>query len=282
MKKENFKLYKNIFYVVIILTLLVVSLLAFLNKSNGWFVFSKKAETSNVAGILCSDNYLGISGITIYKIENNNQTPTRYNNPNNEEMSSILSLNEYDSVFPEKRAHTPIIIKLTLGNFHDPDQVVDFDVRLSLNTENTGFTKTIGDVTTLSDYISNFILVKVSADGTIDDTSKGAEEFYYEACGKFDLMNSTTFVNYSNSLEQTTFLSKADNITFPIVKNSGVSKVDVFIYINYDENLITKYVSDNKKQTGSVGELSEYFSWGETVEFEEDIHLIEIVGDEHE
>lgn len=275
-KKRAVASFVNLMALFIVLVIVIVlSYLTHFDKSVAWFSNNFNVNANDMDGSLHFDDSIGIGSVRVYKVDEDNNSATLYDNPSEHELQDILTLNQYDSVFEEKREHTPIIIKVTLENFTGGSSETEVTVTVSLK-ELTGYTIISGSKAVLMPYISNFISVNCSSDPSLSDASMAATEYYSYARNLFMSPSlssgAQTFVSYSGSGEATNIgAEKADTLTFTVEKPYGQESLDIYLFLSYDENLIAKFINDNEQGIGTVGELEGYFEWGSEILFEKDI-----------
>lgn len=277
------KLIYSIVMISLTISVFIFSLVAFSDVAFSWFTNGNNATSGGVGTKVVDDDILGISYLTVYKVDEGNTSATKHINPAGEYLSDLLTLNKYDSVFEEKRENIPIIIKLEIGPLDvNIEEVIK--VRLLLNEEDTSFTQTTENGTFLSTYISNFLQVKMICDDSFDD-NMDASLFYKNACLEFLneeslLVQSSSFVTYSYSGDSLELDAKSNEIEFSITKEIGKTSLNIFLFISYDDALISKFVLDNQKNIGTVSDLEDYFVWGEELTFKKDLKLIKVEKEE--
>lgn len=268
---------KSIFCLAVLSAALAFSCFAFFDKSVAWFASNTDVGAEGMDIMVYSDNSVGVGSICVYKVDEDNNSATLYENPSAEELRNILTLNQYDSVFEEKREHTPIIVKTTLEDFSGGSEAATLTVTVSLKAL-TGYTMTNGSKTVLLPYISNFINVCCSVDPLLSDASMTPVEYYSHARDLFMSapisLGAQRFVDYSGSGVSTSIGEKSDTLTFTLEKPAGQDALEVYLFLSYDENLIAKFINDNEQGVGSVGELEGYFEWGSEILFQKDIAKI--------
>lgn len=264
-------------YLAVLSVVIVLSCIAFLDKSLAWFSSNSRVTADGMDIKLNSDDSVGISRIRVYKVNEDNNSATLYDNPPASELKDILTLNQYDSVFAEKRENTPIIIITTLENFKSGEQAATLTVTFSLK-EQTGYTTTVESKQVLMPYISNFINVCCSSDPSLSVADRIPDEYYKYArdwlLSPSVSLSSQRFVSYTGSGNSTIVGTKENTLTFSLEKPAGQTTLDVYLLLSYDENLIAKFVNDNDKGIGSVGELEGFFVWGSEISFSKDIDKI--------
>lgn len=269
-------------YLLLTAAALIFSSLAFFDRSAAWFAQNANTDSDGLSATVKAEDAVSLAGISIYKVDENNNTATVYENPRQQDLPGLLTMNQYDSVFEEKRGHTPIIIKTTLENFKAEDRPAELTVTVSLK-ESTAYTVTSGEKQVLQPYISNFIRVSCSTDPALSPAGKTPAEYYPYARDWFignaapaepPKAVSKAFVSYTGSGDDTVLNGKAAALVFSLTKPAGAETLDVYLMLSYDDDLIARYVSDKGLVVGSAGEQESHFAWGADIEFAKDIARI--------
>lgn len=284
MNTNKNSLISSIILCCVLLMLLVCTSFAYFTNIFAWFTIGDNNDIDETTFSIMSNDSIEITNITIYRVNENDLEATKYDNLSVQDLDELIKLNKYDTVFSEKRQYIPIIVKFTLDNFSSGLQEAPFQVSIDLTDDpaKTGFLSVNEqNISMLDDYISNLVIFRLSTSLQDDDLS--AEEFYIEACHYFEnaenasTVSSNRFVNYE-IVEDEIVLDevKENELLFNLTKPSNQSSLDLYLYLNYDENLISKFMSDHKQATGTTSELDDYFAWGSQFKFKEDIAFIRI------
>ena len=273
-KRKGFRLASLAYFLS--LGALSVSLLAYfsLNGTFAWFGLNKRVDANGMA-------------IAVKKEEDVNITLTSYRmsavgtQEVVESSSTPHALNRYDQVFTSDNVYCPVILKLELndGTYSDTDSIPlkihhdaskDHEIVEVITDSDASSSSTVtstDDNRPLSSYISSVILVEAAVyNGSIDLTS--VTNFkrmvsYFQGTGRLDgekysSTSDSTFVTYEGSkddISQMTIVGDKKeeiSITGLTYQNAGTSekqKCTLYIYLNYNEDLIEYYIDQMKGST---------------------------------
>lgn len=274
-KRKGFRLASLAYFLS--LGALSVSLLAYfsLNGTFAWFGLNKRVDANGMAIAVKKEDDVNIT-LTSYRMSAVGTQEVV------ESSSTPHALNRYDQVFTSDNVYCPVILKLELndGTYSDTDsiplkihhdaskdhEIVEVITDSDASSSSSTVTST-DDNRPLSSYISSVILVEAAVyNGNIDLTS--VTNFkrmvsYFQGTGRLDgekysSTSDSTFVTYEGSkddISQMTIVGDKKeeiSITGLTYQNAGTSekqKCTLYIYLNYNEDLIEYYIDQMKGST---------------------------------
>lgn len=274
-KRKGFRLASLAYFLS--LGALSVSLLAYfsLNGTFAWFGLNKRVDANGMAIAVKKEDDVNIT-LTSYRMSAVGTQEVV------ESSSTPHALNRYDQVFTSDNVYCPVILKLELndGTYLDTDsiplkihhdaskdhEIVEVITDSDASSSSSTATST-DDNRPLSSYISSVILVEAAVyNGNIDLTS--VTNFkrmvsYFQGTGRLDgekysSTSDSTFVTYEGSkddISQMTIVGDKKeeiSITGLTYQNAGTSekqKCTLYIYLNYNEDLIEYYIDQMKGST---------------------------------
>lgn len=274
-KRKGFRLASLAYFLS--LGALSVSLLAYfsLNGTFAWFGLNKRVDANGMAIAVKKEDDVNIT-LTSYRMSAVGTQEVV------ESSSTPHALNRYDQVFTSDNVYCPVILKLELndGTYSDTDsiplkihhdaskdhEIVEVITDSDASSSSSTVTST-DDNRPLSSYISSVILVEAAVyNGSIDLTS--VTNFkrmvsYFQGTGRLDgekysSTSDSTFVTYEGSkddISQMTIVGDKKeeiSITGLTYQNAGTSekqKCTLYIYLNYNEDLIEYYIDQMKGST---------------------------------
>jgi len=286
--KHNIKIKSSIILLSLCLLVFVFVYIAMFN-SYGWFSSNKEVKGTGMSVSAKEDDGIWVDRLIVYKyIIDEKRVKVYKNDPLNPED---IIMNAFDTVFTDRQEYAPLLLKISLERTYGNTftTLIDCDGLLR-NTDNL-----------IDNNLSNLISMKCalsygSGANTLDTLSMNEENdatpenVYNAAKTLFEndsnkVSNSTpitnnkyqekTFVNYTTNNNQVSISGKNSTISFSfdvhdLVDYEGINQLNLYIYLDYDNTLVNKYLSEN--MSGAIS--TSFFEESNIINFKKDIKLI--------
>lgn len=268
-KQQRMKLLGSLVSSILLGGLALTVITIFINKSFGWFSSNRIVDSTGMQvqmkGMDAEAEY------TVY-IFDAKENGVRYTNDgqDNDPKLEDLKMQIHDAIFKSRNRYTPAVIHIRLYNIKDT-YLNGGNVSITL-TRNTSIPESIdGNLSENSTSVLRFTLVNNSGDSwisTAGTSNENAQQTFnnvdtalyskivtnknYEDTGTLDI-DSKIFTTIDPNI------SKSDYITLSVEYSaSDVSdgELDLFLYITYDETLVTRFENGTGISGTSVGQIT--------------------------
>ncbi len=275
-KRKGFRLASLAYFLS--LSALTVSLLAYfsLNGTFAWFGLNKRVDANGMTIAVKKEDDVNIT-LTSYRMKSDGTKESV------DSSSTPHALGRYDQVFTSDNEYCPVILKLELNDgtysngediplkiHHDTSKDTEIVESITVSDGSSSYvTSTVtstDDDRKLSSYISSVILAKAAVYngdinlGNTNDFKKMTS--YFKGEGKLDgatygSTSASTFVSYTGTKDGTSGINitgktetlSIDGLKYENVGTTEKQKCTLYIYLNYDENLIEYYIDKMKGNT---------------------------------
>lgn len=270
-RSEKKKLITSSVYCLVICVMLVLSVIMFASGSMAWFANSNASNSSGMGISADRDTDIMVKQVRILKYDMEKELAKIID----EDVYNNMTLNEYDTVFEERQTYTAMILEVTLEN------TAGSDFSVSINNNGELFEGEQDQVEEskkkIEANISNLVHFKCTTSLALQSINENNPNLYLQVKEHFDTNNDLqkqTFVNYTmeNGVFAFEETKKNNNVTFNIEREDGNKndEVKLYIYINYDTELMEEYL-ERKWGTNSTTEI---FSESNKVKLEKDVEFV--------
>ena len=246
----------------LVITILILNML--IVASVAWFTLNRQTDADEMGMALAVDDTSAVYKAYMYDLES--EAGTNKATDGSELTIGNLVLNQYDTIFKAQNRYTPAFARIEITRNSSMPANGNVTVTVARNAS----VGTDDPMSAFSSSITRFTAFIIDDKGDNDPDLMSDPAAFYEYISprsRFDaiedlegqLTHSKTFVNVIGSGADHTH-EKLDEITISIpytsdnwyTDASGNSKLNVYLYITYDDQLIECYMDTKESESGGI------------------------------